>query len=177
MSAKLRHRPFGTGHGEFGEKTPLDRLQPALRCIRQVQSSAEQICRDAADIEDARFLAENIVDACRRMLAGGTGTASIPHRENGSEAESAVLAVPASAAKAVGATEAGAQETLECLSARELTIFTHLAEGRSAAEIASSLSLSSKTINNQRTCILRKLGVKNATELVLLAVRSGLVSV
>ena len=66
---------------------------------------------------------------------------------------------------------------LGSLSARELEIFRHLAEGSSAAEIAVRLSRSSKTINNQRTRILHKLGVKNATELVRLALQSGLVSV
>ena len=89
----------------------------------------------------------------------------------------AVLAVPASAEKADTSTDAAAEGKLRCLSPRELEIFSHLAEGCSAAEIAVTLSRSSKTINNQRTRILRKLGLKNATQLVRLAVRSGLISV
>ncbi len=72
---------------------------------------------------------------------------------------------------------AAARAKLARLSARELEIFTHLAEGHSAAEIAETLSRSSKTINNHRTRILQKLGLKNAAELVRLALRSGLVSV
>ena len=63
------------------------------------------------------------------------------------------------------------------LSNRELEIFAFLAEGHSAIEIAAKLSRSSKTINNHRTRILQKLGLRNATELVRLAVHSGLVSV
>ncbi len=177
MSAKWQHRPFDTEHSEFGENAPLDRLQPALRCIRQVQSSAEQICTDAVDIEDARFLAENIVDACRRILANGIGTPSRPHGVKSSQAENAIVAVPASAEKADTPTDMAAEGKLGRLSARELEIFSHLAEGCSAVEIAVALSRSSKTINNQRTRILRKLGLKNATQLVRLAVRSGLISV
>ena len=71
----------------------------------------------------------------------------------------------------------GDKAKLRALSARELEIFTHLAEGRSAAEIAVTLSRSSKTINNHRTRILQKLGIKNSAEQVRLALRSGLVSV
>lgn len=85
--------------------------------------------------------------------------------------------MPASAGGPEPSREAVARVKLGSLSARELEIFTHLAEGRSAAEIAVKLSRSSKTINNQRTRILQKLGLKNATELVRLALQSGLVSV
>ena len=177
MSAKLQYRPFDAGHGQVAGNAALDRLEPVLLSIRQVQASAEQICRDAADIEDARFLAESIVDACRRFLANGIGTPSKAHRVNGARAESTVPAAPESAGKANTSREAAAKGKLGRLSARELEIFTHLAEGYSAAEIAVTLSRSSKTINNHRTRILHKLGLKNATELVRLAVRGGLVSV
>ena len=177
MSAKLQYRPFDAGHSQVAENAPLDRLEPVLLSIRQVQFSAEQICKDAADIEDAKFLAENIVDACRRILANGIGTLSRAHRVNGTQAETAVPGAPASAGKANTSREAAAKGKLGRLSARELEIFTHLAEGYSAAEIAKTLSRSSKTINNHRTRILHKLGLKNATELVRLAVRGGLVSI
>ena len=174
MSVKPQYRPFDTDRRQFPGKAPSDPMEPILVGIRQVQSSAEQICKDAADIEDARFLAENIVDACRRLLAHGTGTPLKPRRGNG---DGAVVSVPVCGGKARRPANAAAQGNLGSLSARELEIFTHLAEGCSAAEIAVTLSRSSKTINNHRTRILQKLGLKNATELVRLAVRSGLVSV
>lgn len=177
MSAKLQYRPFDVDRAQFSGNTSSDGLEPALVCIRQVQSSAEQICTDAADIEDARFLAENIVDACRRILADGRGTLSIAHRANGARSGSNLPVVPTCANNADASNSATARGKLGRLSARELEIFTHLAEGSSAAEIAVTLSRSSKTINNHRTRILQKLELKNATELVRLAVRSGLVSV
>jgi DNA-binding NarL/FixJ family response regulator len=124
--------------------------------MRRIQASAEQICNDAADIEDARFLAENIVDACRHFLANGIGTVPSTSQIDCAQSD---------------------RSKLGSLSARELEIFTHLAEGRSAAEIADKLSRSSKTINNHRTRILQKLGLRNSTELVRLALRSGVVSV
>lgn len=140
--------------------------------IRRVQRDAEQICNDAADIEDARFLAENIVDTCRRILAADSGAvASLPAHE-GSKSENAFVGTRTDATR-----KASARARLDRLSVRELEIFTHLAEGSSATEIAAKLSRSSKTINNHRTRILQKLGLKNATELVRLALQSGLVSV
>ncbi len=155
----------------------MDGVDTLLSRIRQIQADAKQICTDAADIEDARFLAENIVDTCRRILANGYGTISNPHSTNGSEAEGPSATLSASAGCPDPSRQSTARAKLGCLSAREREIFTHLAEGRSAAEIAVKLSRSSKTINNHRTRILQKLGLKNATELVRLALHSGLVSV
>ena len=177
MSAKLEHRPFGAEGSSIAENAPAHGMNLVLGCIRQVQASAEQICRDAADIEDARHLAENIVDACRRVLANGNGVTSNPRPRQGARTEARALAKPAPVENPEPSREAAALGKLRGLSARELEIFTHLAEGRSAAEIAVTLSRSSKTINNHRTRILQKLGVRNATQLVRLAVHSGLVSV
>jgi DNA-binding NarL/FixJ family response regulator len=177
MRAKLQNRPFDADHGQLAENARSNRSQPVLDCIRQVQSSAEQICNNAEDIVEARFLARSIVDACRRVLSNGTGTLPIPPRVNGARAESAILAVATAAGKPDASTAAAAEEKLGRLSAREFEIFTHLAEGYSAAEIAVTLCRSTKTINNHRTRILQKLGLNNATELVRLAIRSGLISV
>ncbi len=175
MSAKLQYRPVDVDRGQLPGNTSPDGPESVLACIRQVQSSAEQICTDAADIEDARFLAGNIVDACRRVLADGRGTRSKAHRINGAHKDGIAPLAPESTANHTKNTTARGK--LGSLSARELEIFTHLAEGSSSAEIAVTLSRSSKTINNHRTRILQKLGLKNATELVRLAVRSGLVSI
>lgn len=135
---------------------PFEGDKGVQACMRRIQASAEQICNDAEDIEDARFLAENIVDVCRQYLANGIATVASANQVDSTQSERTKLGI---------------------LSARELEIFTHLAEGRSATEIADKLSRSSKTINNHRTRILQKLGLKNSTELVRLALRSGVVSV
>lgn len=134
--------------------------------IQQIKNNAKKICTDAANIEDARFLAENIIDKCRRILTNGHEAITTPKPVE-----------PAPAENSDGARKAAALEKLAALSARELEIFTHLAEGQSAAEISVKLSRSSKTINNHRTRILQKLGLKNATQLVRLAVSGGLISV
>ena len=177
MSTKLQHRPCRAERSPIAENTPVESVDTVLSCIRQIQADAEQICSDAADIEDARFLAENVVNTCRRIVANGHGSISNPHPVDRVQAESALSAVPASTRKRDPSREAVARAKLGNLSARELEIFTHLAEGCSAVEIAVKLSRSSKTINNHRTRILQKLGLKNATELVRLALQGGVVSV
>ncbi len=177
MSAKLQYRPAAIDRSRHTKNAPVDGAELVLSCIRKVQVDAEQICNDTADIEDARILAENIADTCRRILAIGNGTTANAHPIDCMQAERLVLAVPASAGDSDTSSEAAARAKLGSLSAREVEIFTHLAEGCSAAEIGVKLSRSSKTINNHRTRILQKLGLKNATEIVRLALQSGLVSV
>lgn len=58
------------------------------------------------------------------------------------------------------------------LNAREFEIFRLLAEGRSAAECAALLNVSTKTVANNQTRIKEKLGVRTLAELVHLAQRN-----
>lgn len=62
------------------------------------------------------------------------------------------------------------------LSSREREILHMIADGLSAKEIAASLSISTKTVEAHRTSLMRKLGVRKATELVRYALRHGLVT-
>jgi two-component system, NarL family, invasion response regulator UvrY len=64
----------------------------------------------------------------------------------------------------------------ETLSNREFQVFTSLAEGKAAKEIAAELYLSDKTISTYRSRILTKMQFKNNSELIHYAVRNGLVS-
>ena len=50
-----------------------------------------------------------------------------------------------------------------------------IAEGSAAKEIAVELGISAKTVEAHRTSLMRKLGVRKATELVRYAVRHGLI--
>lgn len=65
----------------------------------------------------------------------------------------------------------------EGLTNREFQILCLFAEGRSADDIATRLSLSNKTIANYLTLIKDKLQVGSAQELVRLAISKGLVTV
>jgi len=62
------------------------------------------------------------------------------------------------------------------LSAREREVLQLIAEGLAAKEVATELSISTKTVEAHRTSLMRKLGVRKATELVRYALRRGIIS-
>lgn len=64
---------------------------------------------------------------------------------------------------------------LSQLTKRELQIFTHLACGQSAAQIADTMFISQKTVHAHRANILAKLGLAKTSELIHLAIRHGIV--
>jgi len=66
-------------------------------------------------------------------------------------------------------------DSLELLSAREREILQLAAEGRSNKEIANLLNLSFHTVETHRAHILRKLNLHTVPELILYAVRKGLI--
>jgi DNA-binding NarL/FixJ family response regulator len=66
---------------------------------------------------------------------------------------------------------------LRNLTARERQVLSLAARGRTNGEIAELLSISAKTADNHRTSIMRKLNVHTTSELVLFAVREGLLDV
>jgi DNA-binding NarL/FixJ family response regulator len=72
--------------------------------------------------------------------------------------------------------EKGITDRYESLSEREREVFQLIAEGHSNKEIADLLSVSPATIETHRTHILQKLDVHNTAELVLYAVRRGVIS-
>ena len=64
-------------------------------------------------------------------------------------------------------------DELDCLSDREREVLQLMAEGNSNANIAERLHISPRTSETHRTNIMRKLHLKNQTELVLFAVRTN----
>jgi two-component system, NarL family, response regulator NreC len=70
----------------------------------------------------------------------------------------------------------GVVDRYDSLSEREREIFQLVAEGRSNREIADLLFVSPNTIETHRAHIMEKLDVHSAVELVLYAVRRGLIS-
>lgn len=67
------------------------------------------------------------------------------------------------------------EDRYDLLTGRERQIYQLLAEGRSNKDIASLLVLSLHTVETHRTRIMEKMNVHSAAELVLSAVRRGLV--
>lgn len=69
----------------------------------------------------------------------------------------------------------GIMDRYDLLSEREREVFQLIAEGNSNKEIAALLSLSPATIETHRAHILQKLDVHNTADLVLYAVRRGVI--
>lgn len=68
-----------------------------------------------------------------------------------------------------------AEDPFTLLSPREREILQLIADGLSAKEVASRLDIGTKTVEAHRTSLMRKLGVRKATELVRYALRHGLI--
>lgn len=71
---------------------------------------------------------------------------------------------------------AGVEDSYDLLSAREREILQLVAEGKSSKEVAHVLHLSVYTVETHRANILQKLNLHGMPELILYAVRKGLIS-
>ena len=70
----------------------------------------------------------------------------------------------------------GIEDSYELLTTREREILQLLAEGKSNKEVANMLNLSLYTVETHRTHILQKLNLHTVPELILYAVRKGIIS-
>jgi DNA-binding NarL/FixJ family response regulator len=104
--------------------------------------------------------ASEIVTAIRAVTKGGSYFSPVVAREIVEQ-----LRTP----------QARSNEPFSVLSTREREVLHLIAEGMSAKEVASELSISTKTVEAHRTSLMRKLGVRKATELVRYALRHGLI--
>lgn len=70
----------------------------------------------------------------------------------------------------------GKQDSYELLSPREREVLQLIAEGKSNKEVANALNLSVYTVETHRANIMQKLQLKGTPELILYAVRKGIIS-
>ncbi len=70
----------------------------------------------------------------------------------------------------------GVEDTYELLTMREREVLHLLAEGKSNKEVAAVLHLSPYTVETHRANILEKLHLRGTPELILYAVRKGVIS-
>ena len=84
---------------------------------------------------------------------------------------------PQLAGEVLGAMKAGSEnaDPVQALTPRQREVLQLLAEGRSAKEIASSLSISVRTVEFHKYQILETLGLHTNAELVHFAIKQGLV--
>jgi len=72
--------------------------------------------------------------------------------------------------------ERGLEDRYDLLSDREREILQMIAEGRSNKEVANLLNISLTTVETHRAHILQKLDIHSIPELILYAVRKGIIS-
>jgi len=65
-------------------------------------------------------------------------------------------------------------DSLETLTSRELEVLQLAAEGYTSSEIADRLSISHRTVEKHRSNLMEKLGLRNQTDLVLYAIKRGI---
>jgi DNA-binding NarL/FixJ family response regulator len=70
----------------------------------------------------------------------------------------------------------GVQDSYDLLSIREKEIMRLLVSGKSNRQIADLIHVSPATVETHRTNILQKLNIHSLPELILYAVRKGLIS-
>jgi DNA-binding NarL/FixJ family response regulator len=70
----------------------------------------------------------------------------------------------------------GGEDSYELLSPREREILQLVAEGKSSKEIASLLNLSVYTVETHRAKLMQKLSLRSVPEVILYAVRKGIIS-
>jgi DNA-binding NarL/FixJ family response regulator len=70
----------------------------------------------------------------------------------------------------------GAEDSYDLLSPREREVLQLVAEGKSNKEVAGLLNLSVYTVETHRAKIMQKLNLKGVPELILYAVRKGIIS-
>lgn len=75
-----------------------------------------------------------------------------------------------------GSCVSAAELALRSLTRRELQVLSLVAEGLSAKHMASALNLAESTIDNHKSALLKKFGVKKSVELARIAYRLGVVS-
>ena len=70
----------------------------------------------------------------------------------------------------------GAVDSYDLLTSREREILQLLAEGKANKEVATDLNISTYTVETHRSHILQKLNLHNSAEVVLYAVRKGILT-
>ncbi len=120
--------------------------------------SAISLGADGYVLKDGR--ASEIVTAIREVMKGGSYFSPAVAREIVDQ-----LRKPRPAS----------EDPFQLLSGREREVLHLIADGLSAKEVAVELSISTKTVEAHRTSLMRKLGVRKATELVRYALRHGLI--
>ncbi|PYR78507.1 MAG: DNA-binding response regulator [Acidobacteria bacterium] len=142
------------------------RDRPGSRVLILSMHADEQYVRNALDAGVKGYILKNALEtdltrAVRALASGGQFLSP----------ELSELAIR----RLRGTDPGAAEDPFSTLSAREIQVLRLIALGKSNKEIASILGLSVNTVSVHRTNLMNALGVHKTAELVLLAVKKGLV--
>jgi DNA-binding NarL/FixJ family response regulator len=141
------------------------RRRPDCRVLILSMHADPQYVRNALDAGVKGYILKNALETdltrAVRVLASG-GQFLSP--------ELSELAI-----RSLRGTDNNAEDAFSRLSAREIQVLRLIALGKSNKEIAAILGLSANTVAVHRTNLMNTLGVHKTAELVLLAVKKGLV--
>jgi DNA-binding NarL/FixJ family response regulator len=152
----------------LGGLETLERLRakhPAVKVILLSVHGDPPFIQSAISLGADGYVLKNgrageVISAIRAVLKGGSYFSPAVARE---------IVEQLRAPKTAG------DEPFTLLSGREREVLHLIAEGLSAKEVATDLNISTKTVEAHRTSLMRKLGVRKATELVRYALRHGLI--
>lgn len=139
--------------------------------------------RDNPDVRVVFLTMHRDVAYARRALEAGAFGFVLKH----SAPAELVLAVRAAlqgrtfitpdlAAEIVRAAQQKATDPLDTLTPRQREILQLLAEGKSAKEIATTLDLSTRTVEFHKYGLMDTLGLENSAELIRFAIKHGLIT-
>ena len=146
------------------------RENPAIRVLILTITDTDQAVQAVLDAGARGFLLKS--DAARDLV---TAVEALQHDKTFFTARVADLVLAGYLNKTPRSYKAEASHS--GLTSREREVVQLLAEGKSTKEVACHLNLSVKTAETHRSNIMRKLGLHSVTELVLYAVRNGIVQV
>ena len=155
----------------------MDIVMPLLDGVEAMRRIRRSRPRCKALVLTGAVQADGVVEILRAGAAGMIGkTASLEDLERAIRAVhrgeiyvSPDLAGPALAAVAARGSADDVADDLAGLSSREREVVQLIGEGQGTQEIAAGLVLSPKTVAQHKANIVRKLGLKSARELQLLA--------
>jgi DNA-binding NarL/FixJ family response regulator len=144
----------------------LHRRRPELRTLMLSMYDSEQYFFEALKAGASGYVLKSaadrdLVEACRAAMRG--------------EPFLYPAAVTALIRDYLDRARGGEPVPADTLTPRELEIVKLVAEGNTTDEIAETLVISKKTVENHRSHILEKLGMRDRVELTRYAIRRGLV--
>lgn len=161
----------------------LDLMMPGLsgletlRVVRQRSPQTRVVVLSM--YSDAAFVVTALKDGATGYVLKGGAEKHLVHAVREATAGKRYLSPPVteSAIDAyIEQAKSAALDPHETLTVREREVLQLAAEGRTGAEISSRLHISQRTVENHRANLMRKLGLRNQTDLVRYALKRGLIS-